>query len=150
MARLTNEEMVSKLSSLGLKRRYKPYNDVRNPELPSGEEKILLECRRPITRALDGVASGTEIDIYDSNTVRVLTPRKTKAMATARANGFKVRLLDGEAELYLPMSRADEFLHGFGAKVKATRNLTPEQRAAAVGRLAKGRQDRKPRLAVAP
>jgi hypothetical protein len=129
------------LLKLGLKRRYKPYW-----EGDSEAGSIALETRRfAIT---DGTMKGTQMDIYDDNAVRVWTSRKAKAMALARANGFKVRLLDGEAELHIPTSRADEFLHGLGAKVKATRVLTPEQRAELSARMAKVQQARKKALAT--
>lgn len=153
--------MSKKLSSIGLKRSYKPVNDVGNGERDPGRERILLECRRPAT-ITDGVMKGAEMDIYDDSTVRVWTSQKQKANLIAKANGFKVRLLDGEAELYIPVSRADEFLHGLGAKVKkvmsperiakmalALANRTPEQKAAAMAGLAKARLARKTAKAVA-
>lgn len=142
MPTLTIAEMTAKLNELGLKRKYKPINDSSNVDRSAGDEVILLDVRKP-TNIVDGEMNGSEIDIHDNNTVRVWTSRKSKAMAIARAIGCKVRMLDGEAELFLPMSRADEFIHGLGAKVKANRNFTPEQNAAAAARLAKVRAARK-------
>lgn len=141
--------MSKKILSLGLKRRYKPYNDERNIDLPHGKEVILLECRKPAT-IIDGWLHGAEIDLYGSDTVRVWTSQKHKAMAIAKANGFRVRPLDGEAELFIPVARADEFLHGLGAKVRATRIMTPEQRDAARIRLMKVHQARKAGSEPAP
>lgn len=142
MPHLTIAEMTAKLKELGLARRYKPVNDPANIDRAAGREVILLEVRRP-AKITGGEMSGAEIDIYDRGTVRVWTAQKSKAMRVARENNFRVRLLDGEAELYIPMARADEFLHGFGAKVKTTRPLTPEQAAAVAARFAKARAAKK-------
>lgn len=116
MPNLTQQEMSARISAMGLKRSYRPVNDPSNTEREAGNEIILLETRK--FEIKDGVLKGSQIDVYDSSTVRVWTHKKKKAAAVARAVGCKVRLLDGEAELYLPAARADEFLHAFGAKVK--------------------------------
>jgi len=139
--------MTDKLSSLGLKRRYKPLNDDANTERDAGEEIIKLDTRRPAT-FVDGFMRGADIDIYDDSTVRVWTSQKNKAMSLATAKGFRIRKLDGEAELYIPTSVADLYLHSFGAKVKSTRVLTPEQRAVMAARLGKMRSSRKVALAT--
>lgn len=112
------DEMGAVLKQMGLKRAYKPYAEGEN-----GHWKILLHTRRPV-KITKGVMSGVEVDTYDPQTVRVWTNQKQKANAVAKANGFKVRLLDFEAELYVPGDRADEFLHGLGARVK--KQLSPE------------------------
>lgn len=142
MAKLTTEEMISKLKTLGLKRKYKPVNDFANSERDSGQEVIMLEVRKPAS-FVDGYMSGSEIDISDNKTVRIWTSRKNKAAAVARDNNFPVRFFDGEAELYVPLERADEFLHSFGAKVKSKRNFTPEQIEAIKMRLSKFRLARR-------
>jgi hypothetical protein len=140
MAHLSLKQMTDKLSSLGLKRRYKPLNDDANTERDAGEEIIKLDTRRPAT-FVDGFMRGADIDIYDDSTVRVWTSQKNKAMAIASSQGFRIRKLDGEAELYLPMARADEFLHGLGAKVKMNRVFTPEQKVELTARLSRARKE---------
>jgi hypothetical protein len=134
--RYKRAEMIAKLRAMGLKRAYKPYQEDEN-------DTILLQCRKPAT-IVDGLLRGAEIDVYDDHTVRVWTHKRRTVQNIAKANGFKARLLTGEAELYLPAARADEFLYGLGAKVKRTRVLTPEQLAKLRERFAKVRQDRKP------
>lgn len=147
MSHLVFADMCEHLNGLGLTRRYKPFNDPSNVEREKGTEIIALECRRPAA-IVGGAMNGSSVEVYDGHTVRVWTSKKAKAMRIARENGFRVRLLDGEAELFIPTNRADEFLHGLGAKVRTTRAMTPEQRAAATARLAKARQDRKVNQAV--
>lgn len=139
----TKDEMSIALREMGLKRAYKPYCD-------DDHDSILLETRR--FGIIDGVLKGSEIDVYDGNTLRIWTSRRAKAASVAKANGFKVRFTHGEAELYIPASVADQFLHSFGAKVKATRNFTPEQLVVIKARLSKARANRvaKPALAPAP
>ena len=144
---LNKQEMSDKLLSIGLKRKYKPYNDEANSEREPDKQIILLEARRP-AQIVDGELRGCEIDVYDDSTIRVWTNQKQKAKTIAAANQFKIRLLDGEAELYIPADRADEFLHGLGAKVRATRTLTQEQRDASRERMAKMHQARKTSLAT--
>ncbi len=150
MPNLTQQEMSARISAMGLKRRYKPVNDPSNSEREKGEEVILLETRK--MQIADGTLKGAEVDIYDDHTVRVWTHRKKKAADIARSIGCKVRLLDGEAELYLPAARADEFLHGLGVKVKSNRKgpvLTPEQRAKALAAAQAARKAKKAALATA-
>lgn len=142
MAHLTLDEMQKKLKTLGLFRRYKPVNDDSNTDREKGDEVILLECRKPAS-IVAGLLKGAEIDIYDDSTVRVWTNQKTKAMALAKSQGFRIRKLDGEAELFIPTAVADHYLHGFGAKVRQTKVMTPEQKSVLLERLAKARQARK-------
>jgi hypothetical protein len=142
MAHLTLAEMTDKLKRIGLTRRYKPMNDPANNDREKGDEVILLECRRPAS-IVAGLLKGAEIDIYDDSTVRVWTNQKTKAMALAKSQGFRIRKLDGEAELYIPTAVADHYLHGFGAKVRQTKVMSPEQKSALLERFAKARQARK-------
>ena len=142
MAKLKISEMTDKLKSIGLSRRYKPFNDPTNIEREDGDEVILLECRKP-AQIVDGLLVGAEIDIYDDSTVRVWTSQMKKANAIAKANGFKSRLLTGEAEILIPTAKADLFLHALGAKVMKTVVHTPEQTAVLRERFAKMRQARK-------
>lgn len=146
MPNLTQQEMSARISAMGLKRRYKPVNDPSNSEREKGEEVILLETRK--MQIADGTLKGAEVDIYDDHTVRVWTHRKKKAADIARSIGCKVRLLDGEAELYLPAARADEFLHGLGVKVRHARPAaSPELVAKRVEALRRFRESKKAGLA---
>jgi len=136
---MTKAEMAAKLVAMGLKREYKP---VWDPE----SERMGLEVRRP-PRFVDGRMSGAEVDLYDTRTIRVWTSKKKKARQIALDNGFKVRLLDGEAELYLPGDRADEFLHQLGAKVRSKRKPpSPETIAKGQAALKRMREARKAKL----
>ena len=160
MPTLTIAEMTSKLKSIGLTRKYKPYNDEANIDREKGDEVILLEVRKP-AKITDGIMKGVNIDIYDDSTVRVWTSQKTKAMALARTNKFRIRPLDGEAELFIPTVVADQYLHALGAKVKkemspsrlaqmaqARAAMTPEQVAARNAGLARARTLRKKPVAT--
>jgi hypothetical protein len=111
------EEVPEHFKRLGLRKIYRPCQE---PE--SGA--ILLRVRRP-AQIEDGRLQGSEIDLYDADTFRVWTCRRMKAKAMAVRHGLKVRLLDGEAELFVPAALADTILPAFGAKTK--RELTMEQ-----------------------
>lgn len=139
---LTKAEMLSKLKTIGLKREYKPYWE----EGPK-HDTILLECRKPAT-IIDGIMIGVNMDVYDDATIGVWTSRKQNANAIAKANGFKIRLLDGEADLFLPVDRADEFLHKMGAKVK--KQMSAEAKAKGAARLSKAREASKKTVAAIP
>jgi hypothetical protein len=117
---MTKEEMNATLASMGLKKIYKPFTDNDNTK-----DIICLTTRKP-AKIIDGIMHGSDIDLYDNNTFRVWTSHKNKAIKAAKDNNFKIRPLDGEAELFIPVSRADEFLHSFGAKVKANRKVHPK------------------------
>lgn len=120
---------------MGLKRAYKPFVDGEH-------DKVCLETRRfSIT---DGVLKGSQIDVYDSSTIRIWTSQKKKAKEVGAANKFRVRLFDGEAELFIPAESADRWLHSFGAKVKSTRTFTPEQLVVIKARLSKARAAKAP------
>lgn len=149
---LSKDQMSATLKKMGLNRAYKPYCD-------GDRDTIMLETRR--FEIKDGTMKGSQIDIYDAGTVRVWTSQKSKAMALARAGGFKVRLFDGEAELYLPAEKADMYLHSLGAKVKkqlsperlvalakARELMTPEQRAKGLAGLAAARKAKKALVAT--
>lgn len=115
------EEVHEHLRQLGLRKTFRPYLE---PE--SGI--ILLTVRRP-AQVVAGRLQGSEIDLYDAETFRVWTPKKKTARAIAARYGLRVRLLDGEATLFVPAALADAILPAFGAKTK--RDLTPEQLEAA-------------------
>ena len=117
----TIEEAQEHFRRLGLRKAYRPYQE---PETGA----ILLKVRRP-AQIVDGHLQGSEIDLFDSSTFRVWTPRKKKAKALAQRYGLRVRLLDGEAELFIPAELADTVLPVFGAKTR--RELSAEQLAVA-------------------
>jgi formylmethanofuran dehydrogenase subunit A len=129
---LTKEDMANKLKSIGLMKAYKPYLDDENG-------CISLETRK--FDIIDGSIKGCRIDISDDKVV-VWTSQKSKASAVAKAMVYKIRLFDGEAELTIPGNQADQFLHGFGAKVKKNRIYTPEQKAMMTLRLANARKSK--------
>ena len=118
---MTAKEMQAMLRGLGLRKTFKPYQE---PET----DTILLTVRKP-AQIVDGRLVGSEISFDGKNTFKVWTPRKKKAAALARAHALKIRLLDGEVELYVPVNLADALLPLFGAKTR--RELTPEQLEAA-------------------
>ena len=132
-------EMIEKLKRLGLKRAYKPYWDG-----DSDHGSLMLETR--LFKIADGKMAGTQVDLYDDGTLRVWTSQKQRAKAIAKANRFKVELLDGEAVLFIPIARADEFLHSFGARVK--KQMTEETKAKRVAALTKFREAKKAALAT--
>lgn len=135
--KLSVADLSDLLAGLGLKRTYFPYLDGE-----PGRWNILLQARKP-AMIIDGELRGAEFCLHDTETVLVWTSQKIKAKMIADMIGCKVRLLDGEAELYLPIKEADRFLHGLGAKVKSSRKapvLTPEQQQKATETLAKYRE----------
>lgn len=118
---MTVEQMRAHLRSLGLRKTYRPYQETETGA-------VLLTVRKP-AQILDGRLVGSEIALSGKDTFKVWTPRKKKAAALAHAHAIRVRLLDGEAEMFVPANLADTILPQFGAKTK--RELTPEQLAAA-------------------
>lgn len=118
---MTSDEAREHFKCLGLAKAYRPCQE---PESAA----ILLKVRRP-AQIVDGRLQGSEIDLYDDETFRIWTARKKRARALAKRYGLRVRLLDGEAELFVPAALADTILPAFGAKTR--RDLTPEQLEAA-------------------
>ena len=114
---MTKEEMLATLKARGLKKRFKP-------QWEHESETILLETKRPAT-IQDGKVNGSEISVYDASCFCVWTSQKQKAKKYAMIHNLKVRLLDGEAELYVPNDLADDLLPKFRAKTR--RVLSPEQ-----------------------
>jgi hypothetical protein len=116
MERMTIEEMHAKLKSIGMLLEYFPiWNN----------ESECIELRTLREEIVDGKLVGSMISLNkDCSLVNVLTPKKQKAKALAKAMVFKVRLLDGEAELFIPPVHADAYLRLFGARVK--RHMSPE------------------------
>lgn len=113
-------ELLELLRGMGVKARFKPY---REPE--SGA--ILLQVKRP-AHIVDGRLAGEQVDLYRHTppTFRVWTSHTKKAKAYATHYGLRLRMIDGECELFIPGHLADDLLPKFGAKVK--RVLSPEQK----------------------
>lgn len=127
---MTKEEMQIYLSKLGLKKTYRPAW-----ETESGT--ILLATRKP-DDIVGGKLIGSQITICGDDIFQVWTPRVKKARAVATKHKLKCRILDGEAELFVPPGLADELLPVFGAKVKrASRPFTKAQTEALMARLSK-------------
>lgn len=113
------KELEQIIISMGCKSLFKP-------RLDKESDRILLMVRRSAS-IQDGRLLGSEIDVYDSHTFRVWTGKVRKAKELARQYGLKIRLLDGECELFIPVLFADSVLPIFGAKAK--RALSEEARA---------------------
>lgn len=116
-------EMLDILKGVGCKKTYKPYAEVDCGELMA----IHLHTRKPPV-IKDGIMTGCQITLWGTNQdqFQIWTSQKTKAMKIARDNKFSIRCFDGEAEIYIPGSKADGFLHSFGAKVKSNRKASPK------------------------
>lgn len=112
---MTKEEMLATLKARGLKKRFKP-------QWEHESETILLETKRPAT-IQDGKVNGSEISVYDTSCFCVWTSQKQKAKKYAMIHNLKVRLLDGEAELYVPNNLADDLLPKFRAKTRRVLSL---------------------------
>ena len=122
----TKKQLREKLKAMGVRKQFKPYTE------PESLAIVLLVRQSAVIT--DGLLIGSQIDVYDMAIFRVWTDRKRKAKAYAQRYKLPVRLLDGEAELYVPAHLADEILPKFGAKVKRT--LSPEVLEAARARMA--------------
>ncbi|MDD2773701.1 MAG: hypothetical protein PHP45_08395 [Elusimicrobiales bacterium] len=116
----------ARLCELGVRRAFKPYAE---PETGA----LMLQSRKPAT-IVDCKLCGAEITL-ESNLFRIWTPRKRLAQGIATKHGLRARLLDCEAELWVPPELADALLPLFGAKVKKACSLTPEQREAHCARM---------------
>ena len=124
---MNSNEMRECLKSLGLGKHFRPYAE---PETG----RLMLETRKP-DRIVDGCLRGGEIGLEAGDLFRSWTPRKRLVNELAKRHSVKARLLDGEAELWIPSALADELLPKLGAKLKKTCTLTPEQREAARTRM---------------
>ena len=123
---MTKQEMSEHLKALGIKKSFKSY-----AELEIGT--LMLETRKP-TQILDSFLRGSEICLQEK-LFRVWTARKRLANTLAKQHNLRVRLLDGEAELCVPVELADELLPKFGAKIKHARNISPERRLAMAAKM---------------
>jgi hypothetical protein len=118
---MTKQEMQELLKSLGVKKTFKPYAE---PETGA----LLIQVKKP-AQIIDGLLRGSEICLQ-GKLFRVWTPRKRLAHDIAFRHGLKARLLDSEAELWIPVELADELLPKLGAKITHHRNISPERRLA--------------------
>lgn len=121
---MTIEEMQAVLTDIGLRKPFRPIWD-------RDAEKIFIKTRRA-AEIVDGWLRGTEI-VLENDYFRVWTQHKVKAANLARSRGWKVRLWDGEAELWVPAMAGDEILPLFGAITK--RQLSPAAEEAARARM---------------
>ena len=106
----TIPEMREILKSMGVFKRFKPYHE---PD----DDTILLETKKK-NQIIDGIMVGVEIDVYDSDTIRVWTPQTKKARRISKENSLRIKEMDGESELYVPAHLADALLPCLGAKIK--------------------------------
>lgn len=106
----TKEELKKMMRGLGIKSRFKPYQE-------PGTGNIYIQTSKP-AKIKDGRLVGCEIVLEGPATFRVWTPRTRLAKTCAIRYELRVRLLDGEADLYIPASLADILLRQFGASVK--------------------------------
>jgi len=119
---LTIDEMLAKLQSLGVTKKFLPIWD-------NETETICLKVRKEIAIDEQGHLKGSQIILNRDGNFVVWTPKKKKAMALARERGLRIKGYDGEAEFVVPAALADELLHSWGAKVR--RNMSPEVAEAA-------------------
>ena len=118
---MTKQEMQEYLKTLGLKKTFRPYSEAEGGA-------FMLQTRKP-AQIIDGFLRGSEICLQ-GKLFRVWTPRKRLAHDIARRHTLTARLLDGEAELWIPVELADELLPKLGAKITHHRNISPERRLA--------------------
>lgn len=81
-------------------------------ETETGHE--LLKVRRPAAINA-GHLKGSEIDRFDSQFWRVWTSQTRLARKVAEENGLRSRQLNGEAEVFVPLSLSSAVLPKFGA-----------------------------------
>lgn len=133
---MTREEMKKVLKDMGLNKQYKPIQD------PNSENDIISLKTRKEPQFKDGFMTGVEAIVLDSQTFKVWTNQRAKAKRYARDNQLKVRLFDGEAEIFIPSFLADTLLPKFGVRIKRTRILTPEQLEVLRERMRKARESK--------
>lgn len=116
---MTKQEMQEHLKTLGVLKAFKPYAE---PETSA----LMLETRKPV-QIVAGLLRGSEICLQ-GKLFRVWTERKRLANTLAKQHNLHVRLLDSEAELWVPAELADTLLPKFGARTrKADRELSQAQ-----------------------
>lgn len=107
---MTQEQIKIKLRQLGLLKLFKVC-------LEAETGTCLLATKEP-ARIIDGILHGSEIALMRDNMFLVWTGRRRLAQEIAKRHKLNVRLLDGEAQIWVPPNLADELLPKFGAKVK--------------------------------
>lgn len=125
---MTKDQVSEALKGWGVSKAFRLQRALGD-DLPVWE----VATRRPAV-VVDGWIRGARITV-SAGFFLVWTSSKQKAKAIASGYGLRVRLLDGEALLWVPGAVADEILPRFGAKVK--RVASEAQKAA----LASGRQN---------
>jgi len=116
---MTKQEMLTLLKQMGLKKEYKPTWDKESNTMD-------LECRGRGPYFGQGKLLRPMI-FFCQDSFNVLTPHTKKAeMVSHTHKQVVIRVLNGEAELIIPVSVADELLHYLGAKVKSKRRGNPE------------------------
>src|SRR5579863_9204506 len=105
---MTKKEIKQALIAVGLKKEFKGYQDP-NSELPT----ILIKVRKNTANeiSLGGGVKGTP------TTFCIWTTQTQKARAYSVKHNLVFRDLDGEGELYVPVTLADEVLPNFGARI---------------------------------
>lgn len=113
----SREDVLGLLKSWGVAKEFKPYRDPNCEPL-----RWLLLNRRP-AQIVGGCLSGTDIyvDEFD-RCFRVWTSQKKLAREIAGEYGLRVRLYDGEAEVWVTPVVADRVLPRFGAKTRQERS----------------------------
>lgn len=109
---MTKEKALSLLSEAGSKKTYFL--------LEESESKTVLFKTRRQSKIVDGELVGSEVDVFNAQEARVWTSKKNLAAKLAREHDLRVRLMDKEAELFVPLTLADKLLPKFGVKVKRT------------------------------
>ncbi len=125
---MTISEATAELSSLGIRRGFKPMVD-------SESGAMLLATKTP-THIVDGALVGCEIARVPGG-FRVWTSQERKAKRLADQYGISARCWGGEADLIVPEALADELLPRLGARIR--REVSEEQRLVLSARLAKAR-----------
>ncbi len=118
-------QLQEQLKALGLKARFKPYQETES-------RALCLTARRP-AEIVAGKLAGAMFDLFDCATFRIWTAQTKKARAAAARYGLRLRLMDGECELFIPAILADEILPKFGAKVRRALSEEQRQRLRAIG-----------------
>lgn len=121
----TLRQLNAEISALTCEQTFKPY-------LERESQVTLLQVRKP-AEILNGKLTGTEIDVYDTGTFRIWTPQVRKAKTFSSLHSIKVRVLDGECELFVPVHLAGKILKAFGAKTKKSISPAARQRLRAIG-----------------
>lgn len=93
------------IKELKLKKHYKTDNT-----------NTMILTKHPV-EIVDGLLHGCEI-ILENNTFRVWTQARSKAIKIANQYKLKVHLMYKEAEIWIPLSLADELLIKFGARLR--------------------------------